>query len=456
MCAVGAPRLSVDCPTAVRETRCPAGSAAGNARWRDLADGATVERTDPPEPRMPATLDAPTHAPDAAAPSPAAASPAPARLPWVDDLRVLALLGVFVIHACSPFNPWDAWHITDARRSRVLGEVVVLMAPWVMPLVMLLAGVSAWHSLRHRRDGAYLRERAWRILLPLAAGIALLVPPQVWLERRLRGQFAGSLWAFYPHFVEGLYPRGNFSWHHLWFLGHLFLYAVITLPLFRFLQRERGRALLAWLARLCSGPGGLLWLSLPLVAERHLLSRFLTGDQLLATDWSNRGLLLVAYVYGFVLAGERWLGEEIDREWRWALAGAIGCTALLVAATWHGLLPARAPRPFTPGYLVLWSAYAFGAWSWMVAVLGMGRRWLRGEARALRWGREVGAAWYLVHQPVIVAVAFVVVQWHAPLGAKAAAVAVLAFGATLVVVEALRRLPGIRALFALRAPGREA
>lgn len=371
----------------------------------------------------------------------------PPRLVYVDQLRVLALLGVFVVHVCSPFDPWDAWHVRSPDRSRVLGEIVALMAPWLMPLVMLLAGVSAWYSLAHRSNGAYLRERALRVLLPFAAGMVLLVPPQVWIERRLNGQFAGSLPAFYPHFVEGLYPRGNFSWHHLWFLAHLFAYAVVTLPLFRFLQGERGHALLRRLARLCSGPGGLLWLSVPLVVERHLLSPLLTGDRVLATDWSNRGLLPMAYVYGFILAGERWLGEDIDREWRRALVGAVLCTTALALAAWHGLIPSRVPPPFTVGYLLVWTAYAFGAWSWLVALLGIGRRWLRDESRFYAYGAETGAAWYLVHQPVIVAVAALVVYWKAPLAVRAAALLALSFAATFAIVEALRRLPVVRALF---------
>ena len=390
-----------------------------------------------------------------AVPAPAPASPAPAaRLVYVDQLRVLALLGVFVVHVASPFNPWDAWHVTSPDRSRVLGEVVALMAPWLMPLVMLLAGVGAWYALAHRSDGAYLRERATRVLLPLAAGIVLLVPPQVWVERRMRGQFDGSLLEFYPHFVDGIYPSGNFAWHHLWFLGHLFAYAVVTLPLFRFLRGRRGRALLARLGRLCSGPGGLLWLSLPLVVERHLLSPLLTGDRVLASDWHNRGLLPMAYVYGFVLAGERWLGDDVDREWRRALAGAVGCTTVLALAAWHGLIPSRMPRPFTPGYVAVWTLYAFGAWSWMVAVLGMGRRWLRAPSRVLDYGADIGAAWYLVHQPVIVALAWLVVPWDGPLAVRAAALLALSFAATLAVVEALRRLPGVRALFGLRGARR--
>lgn len=409
-------------------------------------------------PAVPHVPHAPRPAPPAPPASPTPSSPA-GRLVYVDRLRVLAMAGVFVIHVAQPFNPFDQWHVTDVHRSRLVGEVVVLMAPWIMPLFMLLAGVGAWFALERRSNGDYLRERAVRLLVPLAVGMALLVPPQVWLERRLRGQFDGSLLEFYPHFLDGLYPRGNFSWHHLWFLALLFANAVVTLPLFRWWRSARGRAQLGRVARLCSGPGGLLWLSLPLVAERLLLSPWVSGDHALATDWSNRSLLLMAYVYGFVLAGEPWLGEDIDREWPRALAGALVGTALLVWATWTGVLPARAPRPWTPAWLLLWTAYAFGAWSWLVAIVGIARRALRAaHAGSPRWRRagEVTAAWYLVHQPVIVAVAYVVVQWRAPVAAKVAAVLVASFALTLAIVEALRLVPVVRTVLGAFPPSRAA
>lgn len=373
---------------------------------------------------------------------------------YVDWLRLLALAGVFVIHVCSVFDPFDAWHITNAERSRLAGEVVVLMAPWIMPLFMLLAGVSAWYSLQRRSNGVYVRERLVRLLLPLVVGVVVLVPPQVWLERRLRGQFDGSLLAFYPHFfTEGLYPKGNLSWHHLWFLAHLFVYSLVALPLFRHWQHERGRAQLAWLARRATGPAGLLWLALPLVLERHLLWGLFRERHMLTTDWSNQALLFVAYLYGFVLAGEPWLGATIDARWRHALVPALASTAALMTLSWRGVIPGHLPPPYSPGYLAFWTLYALGAWAWIVAVLGAGRRLLRVERPMLAYSRDTGYAWYLLHQPVIVAVAFLVVQWRAGVPAKVAAILVASLGATLAGGELLRRSPITRTVLGVSSAG---
>jgi peptidoglycan/LPS O-acetylase OafA/YrhL len=363
------------------------------------------------------------------------------RLVYVDNLRAIVIGLVLVVHVAEVFNPWDEWHITNDVRSRAIGEVAVLLAPWIMPLVMLLAGVSAWHSLRHRSNAAYIRERILRVLVPLVIGTLILVPPQVYLERRLRGQTAVSFLAFLPHFFDGIYPRGNFSWHHLWFLAHLFVYSLVAIPIFRFWQGERGRHQLARMARVCGGSLGILWLALPLVIERQLLWGVFPERHMLAADWSNHALLLVAYLYGFLLSGEGWLGAAIDAQWRATLGVALSLTAGLMAGTWFGFIPGRIPPPYSWRYLLFWTAYAVGAWAWMVAVLGAGRRWLTRDTPVLRYGHEMSYGWYLVHQPIIVAVAFVVVPWQWSVGAKAALIFCVSAAGTLAVTEVLRRIP---------------
>lgn len=358
------------------------------------------------------------------------------RLTYVDDLRVAVIVGVFLVHVSEVFNPWDEWHIANGERSRLIGEIAVSMAPWIMPLVMLLAGVSAWYSLRTRTNRAYLRERVVRVLVPLVVGTLVLSPPQVYLERRLRGQFSGSFWAFLPHFFDGIYPTGNLSWHHLWFLAHLFVYSVVALPIFRYWQRN-GTESLSWLKRVASGRG-ILWLAAPLVIERQLLWGVLPERHMLTSDWSNHAILFVAYLYGFLLAGDRWLGEAIDSQWRGALLVGTAVTTLLIAGTWGGVVPGRIPPPYSAAYLAFWSVYAVGAWAWMAGVVGAARHWRQRDSAVLRYGHTMGYVWYIVHQPVIIAVAYVVVQRQAGVGVKFLTLLVVSLGATLVISELLR------------------
>jgi glucans biosynthesis protein C len=106
-------------------------------------------------------------------------------------------------------------------------------------------------------------------------------------------------------------------------------------------------------------------------------------------------------------------------------------------------LPEHVPPPYTFEYLALWTMYALAAWAWMVAVLGIGRRWLRRDNAALRYARRLGYAWYLVHQPVIIGIAFVVVQSRGSLAVKFSIVLIGSLAGTLIGAELLRRLPMI-------------
>jgi len=79
-----------------------------------------------------------------------------------------------------------------------------------------------------------LRDRVLRLLVPFVSGVLVIVPPQVWVERVGHGAFAGSFFAFYPHYFDGLYGfGGNFAWIglHLWYLLLLFLITVVLAPL---------------------------------------------------------------------------------------------------------------------------------------------------------------------------------------------------------------------------------
>lgn len=373
----------------------------------------------------------------------------------IDWLRELGICAVVLIHVCEVFNPWDAWHVSNPERSRLAGEVVVFFAPWIMPLLMLLAGASAFYALRRRPAKRFVRERILRLLVPLVVGVLVLVPPQVYLERRLEGEVHGSFFAFYPHFFDGLYPRGNLSWHHLWFLAHLLLYSLLALPLFLYWQTGKGRIQLLRVASWCTGPFGVFWLAVPLLLERHLLWGLLSQRHVLTTDWANHAILFVAYVYGYMLVAEPALSAAVDRQWKSAFLLAALVSSGLWALAWRGFLPNGLPEPYAPGYLAFWSAYGIGAWAWIVALLGIMRARPLRETAFLRYARGRSYAWYLVHQPVVIAIAVAVIPLHWGIAPKFVVVAAVSVIGTLAGAEALQRLPITRQLFGLpNAPRR--
>jgi len=87
-------------------------------------------------------------------------------------------------------------------------------------------------------------------------------------------------------------------------------------------------------------------------------------------------------------------------------------------------------------------------------MLGVGRRWLERETGVVRYGRRVGYLVYIVHQPVIVGCAFVIVQWSLSPALKFVVLLVASAALTAMAAELAGRLPGFRLVFGMtsRAP----
>lgn len=335
------------------------------------------------------------------------------RRPEIDLLRVVALTAVFAAHAAQPFNPWDAWQVQSPEQSKWLGELVLFFAPWVMPLFVLLAGASAWHSLGRRSAGEYLNERVTRLIVPMAVGILVIVPPQIYYGRRQHGLFDGSYREFYPRFFDGMYPKGNFTWAHLWFLAVLAGLAVITLPLFRWLRGPDGRRALSRLAVICQRPGGILVLALPIIGVRAVLWWIFPHARPITTDWANRTTLLAMFVFGFALAGEPALMAAVDRQWKMVLSVAIVFSAAMFAWAWPGDFAQRFPVPFSRQFVLVWSAYSLGGWAWCVALLGAARKARWGSGKLFGRTRQLLNPFYILHQTIIVVVAYYLIPFGA-------------------------------------------
>jgi peptidoglycan/LPS O-acetylase OafA/YrhL len=85
-------------------------------------------------------------------------------------------------------------------------------------------------------------------------------------------------------------------------------------------------------------------------------------------------------------------------------------------------------------------------------MLFIGMRYLDANSRWLAYGQEAVLPFFLLHQPVIVVLAFYVVQWQAGIPEKLVIVVLGSFVATLAIYElVIRRLGPLRALFGMKA-----
>src|SRR6185436_11923493 len=118
------------------------------------------------------------------------------RLYFLDWLRAAAFGLLILYHVGMYYLSWD-WHIKSPHASDAIEPLMMLSSPWRLALLFLISGAATSMMLRPRGAGApqrrpFLRERAWRLLPPLAFAMLVVVPPQAYLEVVSKVAYTGS------------------------------------------------------------------------------------------------------------------------------------------------------------------------------------------------------------------------------------------------------------------------
>ena len=375
------------------------------------------------------------------------------RLHYLDWLRVLATLGVFLFHASCVFGPFE-FEINNAQRSDVIMMIQVFFLPWGMPLFFLVAGAASWFALRRRAAGQFTRERTLRVLVPFFTGTILLGPIQLylsWSHRSATGVWDGSFVEFVAERLSYPFPKmlGAIG-YHMWFLGFLFFFSLLALPLFIWLKGETGRRILSRLAGLCERRGAILLFILPLAVVRLGLQPFFPELQ----SWAEFFYFGAFFVLGYLVFADERFSRAIRRDWRILLG--VGIAALLAGTAIGmslGFEIEKAPRAFRE--FLTWGLIVACGWCWTAFVLFIGMRYLDHDSKALRYGQATLLPFFVVHQPAILAIAYFVVQWEAPVALKLLVVVLGTFAVSIGLTElVIKRVGILRALFGMKAPPR--
>jgi glucans biosynthesis protein C len=374
---------------------------------------------------------------------------APERRIDLDWVRIVAVLLLIPFHTARVFNLGEPFYVKNADLSVPLTFLIGFLVVWQMPILFLIAGASTWYAMKHRTTGQYVSERLKRLMVPFVFGTLVLVPPQMYLALLHRSETSASYLQYYPRFFELRpfdipdYTGIGFSWAHLWFILNLFVISLIVLPLLLALRRGVGQAMVSRLAGFADRGWGILLFAVLLV---------LVGD-LPEPDGKPIFTHLTLFVLGFVLASDARFGRAIQRNrWPALVLGAATMSVFFWVEMWGIEFADNSVEDVA--YYVIRNC---NVWFWLVAILGFGQRHLTADNRVLRYARDAAYPFYLLHQTVIIVIAFFVVQWNADTLLKFSVIAVCSLVATIGLYDLLvRRTNATRFLFGMKPKARMA
>jgi peptidoglycan/LPS O-acetylase OafA/YrhL len=320
----------------------------------------------------------------------------------IDALRALAFLFVILYHVGMYYVADWPWHLKSPHAAEWLQWPMRILNLWRMDLVFLISGVSLGFLSRGQGTWGLLRSRGLRLMLPLAFGMAVIVPYQAYAQGVANGLVAPGFGAFLLRYLSMAepWPKRAFdgaefgiTWNHLWYLPYLFTYTALvalTLPLWNSAAGQ-------WLRRGFNGLRGWKLLLLPvvplLVFTMLLASRF-PATHNLVRDFHLHSLYFTMFLYGYWMGVDTGVWKELERLRRVSLALAVAVIAIFIALRTGAKSPATGPLMDTLRMLYLWLAVA--------TILGHGHRHLNRPWPWLRWANESVYPWYVLHQTLII------------------------------------------------------
>jgi len=344
------------------------------------------------------------------------------RLHGLDAIRGFALLLGVALHATMSYLPGSQywWIISDKDQSLVLSGLFYWVHMFRMPLFFLIAGFFGHLAFHRLGMKAFIKDRFKRIVIPLVSawpmvftGIILVV---IWIALI---KFNGTLPKESPPGPK--FTPDDFPLTHLWFLYVLSLLYIAILVLrtaLAWLDRKAHiRKVLDGLMHILMKPGASLLLALPLTAGLYYTPKWVmwfgipTPDASLYPNLAASLGFSVAFLVGWGLHRQMGLLQTLKKYWPANLALALLATLISLSIT--GISPIQMPVTDQSEKLAYAFSYSVAAWSWTLAFVGIGLRFLSSASPVRRYLADSSYWVYIIHLPIVMAlqVACSLVNW---------------------------------------------
>jgi peptidoglycan/LPS O-acetylase OafA/YrhL len=333
---------------------------------------------------------------------------------WIDNLRTAMILLVVCLHCTITYSHVGGWYIKLPPEPPIETKIIFLLGEahlqaFFMGLLFFVAGYFAAKSLHRRGVGAFLRERALRLGVPLFLYVTVIHPFVVYVINPWNAKFPPLSQAYVEYFYSWQFVR---STGPLWFVEALLIFSVALVLASRSAkplnQPSEGRA-----------PQLKTSYLLALAAILAAASFAVRTVQPIGTNIQNLQLCFFPqYIAAFGLGA--WLarcGGTLDEVAQSSVAKHAGWFALVGGPIVLGIILMRMGPHIRPGVeppiLGGWNGFAaaYAAWEQFAGVgLALGslvlvRRFWANQTAWSEWLSARSFGVYVLHPPVIIALA---------------------------------------------------
>ena len=367
---------------------------------------------------------------------------------FIDWLRIGLIISVFFFHVGMIFRP-EQWHVNSAESFEFLDPIMWWLHLWRMPLLFLVSGVGTYYAIGHRTSWQYLKERFTRLYIPFTFGFFTLVPLMVYVERIPK---YASFLEYIPHMYDGgPYPVGNISWHHLWFILYLFIISLLITPFLNYTKSGHYNMVRGKLIVLMTKRMSLNWL-FPVIIISQLILRqyFPKSTHALYNDWAFFTYYLIFFISGFMLFTSPKVINALAKDRRLYLYQSVIFTVVLFSL------------PIIFGEPSITQDYARGITEMIISLscgltaIGYFKRYFNKDHKYRKVMNEAIYPFYLLHQPALIFVGYVVLKWDISYGLQAVLITLFSLVSIIITYWfIIRKLNVLRIAFGMKKKARK-
>jgi peptidoglycan/LPS O-acetylase OafA/YrhL len=359
-----------------------------------------------------------------------------------DALRACMTVLVLFHHAAITYGAIGGWYYREVKPEASLpGTLLVLFCTtnqaYFMGLFFLIAGYFTPAAIARKGSWRYLADRGLRLGVPLLFFGGVLGPVTIALAATSRGQPFGVT-------LVQSWHRHTFENGPLWFAQALLIFAVAAVLYARKPARPGHRDEgLSDASRPWPSNGVLALAALSTgIAALGLRHFWPVGVNVWGLQLGYFGSYVVLFAFGFIAAGPRWLERVPASQARlWKRIALLAFPLLPAAYFIAKAVPFLAGEPLGVIY-AFWEPLV--AWGVILVLLRRFTMGSRPPGRFQQWLVRRAYAVYIIHPPVLVAIALAWRQVQAPQLVKFALTGSLACIACYLLADLLVRLPGVR------------
>lgn len=362
---------------------------------------------------------------------------------FIDWLRIGLIISVFFFHVGMIFRP-EQWHVNSAESFPFLDPIMSWLHLWRMPLLFLVSGIGTYYALGRRNTWQYIKERFKRLFVPFFIGLFTLVPIQVYIEKI---DSYSSLTNYYLHMFEGIYPTGNFSWHHLWFILYLFFISLVIAPFLRATKTTRYERMRNKLINIVSKPLGMNLLLIVIIGSQWILREYFPNStHAFFNDWAYMTFYILFFITGFVLFTSDEVIKAVAKQRRLYLIQTVVFT-LFMFSMWGWI-----SFPGVSGRYVYGITEMIISLSCGITAIGYCKAYFNQDHKLRPILNEAIYPFYLLHQPALVIVGFFVLDWSVTSGLQAVLIIVISLVSTIsLYLLVIKKVNVLRFIFGMKA-----